>query len=217
MVMMGWASIAAAEVITTGPKGGVFCSDERELLGMILIAAMGDTPPPGKTCSVIKPGAVITTDKTTSVNKGMVMGKGDVVENGTTRSGFFTVAIPGPKLTSDGRTFKRLKPADVRNAPSKWSGRDIEFAGVNVYWVDDDDVRIVTDQRLTIFATEVRGTDRDFFKQNCETEDEALSRKCKATVRFAYIEFDEDTPTGFIKRTVLKSDDVEIVRPAGRR
>ena len=107
------------------------------------------------------------------------------------------------------RSFKVVSPSDVRATPDKWKGRDIEFRNVNVYWVDDDDVRLITSDSLTVFARSVRGGEQ--FKDKCETAKEALSSKCRATIRFSYDVYDVDQPSGLMKRTVLVTFNAEFV------
>jgi hypothetical protein len=107
------------------------------------------------------------------------------------------------------RTFKTISPSDVRATPSKWQGRDIEFRNVYVYWVDDDDIRLVTSDSLTVFAKRVRGGEQ--LKDKCETAKEALSSKCRAAVRFSYYSYDVDQPSGLAKRTVLMTLDAELI------
>lgn len=51
--------------------------------------------------------------------------------------------------------FKLVDPNDVRNTPEKWQGRKIQFNNVRVYWVADNDVRIITNTSLTLFARAV--------------------------------------------------------------
>jgi hypothetical protein len=118
-------------------------------------------------------------------------------------------AKPAPPPPPPPRTFKAISPSDVRATPGKWQGRDIEFRNVYVYWVDDDDIRLVTSDSLTVFAKRVRGGEQ--LKDKCETAKEALSAKCRATVRFSYHSYDVDQPSGLAKRTVLMTLDAELI------
>lgn len=115
--------------------------------------------------------------------------------------------------------IKIVDPADVRATPSKWQDRKIQFGRVNVYWVSDDDVRILTGAGVTLFAERVLGPSDaiEFFKRECETSKEANSAKCRATVKFSYYEHSTDSPGGLRKRTVLSTKDLEFVRPPQRR
>lgn len=121
--------------------------------------------------------------------------------------------------TAAPQDFKVVDPNDIRNTPTKWQGRPIQFNNVRVYWVSDTDVRILTNINLTLFAVKVVGPPEaiQFYKSNCETEREATSQKCRASVRFTYLKHGEDTPSGLMKRTVLISNDVTFVRSQGRR
>ena len=112
------------------------------------------------------------------------------------------------------RVYKLVSPRDVMATPSKWQRRDIEFRNVNVYWVDDNDVRILTNESLTIFARLVKGG--EVIKDQCETVNQAMSAKCRMTIRFSYYDYVIDQPTGFLNRTALKSFDAELVRSARR-
>lgn len=117
-------------------------------------------------------------------------------------------------------SFKAVDPRDVQATPDKWKDRGIQFNKVQVYWVADDDVRILTGTNLTLFARNVIGPPEAvrFFKQECETSREAFSGKCRAAVRFSYFRHGEDQPNGYQKRVVLQSKDLEFVRlPQGRR
>ena len=129
------------------------------------------------------------------------------------------VAAVPPKPAT--KTYKRIDVTDVMATPGKWVDRDIEFASANVYWVADDDLRILTSINMTLFGRAATGTPADlaYLKENCETAKEAQSSKCRIRVRFAYSDHSEDKPNGFSKRTVLVAPTVELVRlqSSGRR
>lgn len=217
-------SAALAETVTVQGSGGVFCDDPDELKAMLLASLTKTVTPKVKTCSTISNGTKIDAIQTEKLGDSVIVGVGSFQgADGATRTGAFTFALasaePTPKPTSAGRTYKRVGANDVRNTPTKWAGRDIEFANVNVYWVDDDDVRFVTSSSLTLFGSDIRGMPADiaFLKQNCETEGEALSRKCRVNVKFKYDSHSEDTPSGLRKRIVLRSSDIEAVRVGAKR
>jgi hypothetical protein len=131
-----------------------------------------------------------------------------------------SVAPPAAKKEEPAaRSFKVVSPADVRNTPDKWIGRDIQFSRVNVYWVADDDVRFLTGVNLTLFGEDVRGDAKTIthLKENCETSREANSGKCVVNVKFKYTRHGEDSPGGLYKRTVLSSDDIEVELTARQR
>lgn len=128
-------------------------------------------------------------------------------------------AAPAPAKPAP-KTYKRVDVTDVMATPGKWVDRDIEFASANVYWVADDDLRILTSINMTLFGRAATGSPADlaYLKENCETAKEAQSAKCRVRVRFAYNRHTEDKPNGFSKRTVLASPTVELVRlQSGRR
>ena len=116
------------------------------------------------------------------------------------------------------RNFKSIDPDDVRNTPGKWAGRDIEFASVQVYWVDDNDVRLLTHSALTVFAKSLTGSLADVahFRANCETAKESNLPSCRARLRFSYSRHSEDMPTGLRKRTVIVTDNAELIRQGPR-
>lgn len=128
-------------------------------------------------------------------------------------------ASPEPKPAAIDASYKTVDPRDVQATPDKWKDRGIQFNRVQVYWVADDDVRILTGTSLTLFARNVVGPPEAvrFFKQECETSREALSEKCRAAVRFSYFRHGEDQPNGYQKRVVLQSNDLEFVRLPQRR
>lgn len=207
------ATSAGAEVIIAGGSGSFYCEDGADIIKMIESAAKGRGATLGDTCKPIVPGTKIDATSVNwiddlAVGRGEVDGKKDVA---------FIARKQTPMPTSEGRTYKRVSSVDVRNSPDKWAGRDIEFRNVSIYWVDDDDVRVLTDSSLTLFARNPRGSEVDFFKANCETQAEALASKCRASVRFRYDKHGEDSPGGLAKRTVLVSSDVEIVRASRPR
>jgi hypothetical protein len=116
-------------------------------------------------------------------------------------------------VAAEAQEFKRVAPADVRNAPEKFQGRSIEFTNVNVYWVAENNVRILTGAGLMLLARNVAENDASaFFARECGTEDMAVSSRCRATVRFSFDRHDVDNPTGERKRTVLLSWDAELTR-----
>lgn len=124
----------------------------------------------------------------------------------------------GPALAGDAaRDFKRLAPDDLYSAPTKWVGQPIELADVYVYWVGDDDVRLVVRNNLAVFASRVvPGFDATRLKSRCETVETAFTAKCKATVRFTYHWAGEDILSGYVRRIVLKSADAELTAKAAR-
>lgn len=204
---------AQAEKVYAGSKGGFWCREEEDLLGVVAGRFKGRKDGLGPSCETIRPFSQIDAKTVVKIDELTAAGQGDT----ETANGVRFIVFRD-KLPPTDRTFKRVSPNDVRNTPTKWKGRPIEFANVNVYWVGDDDVRILTGTNVTLFATKIRSADRGHFSNGCETEDEAMSRKCKATVRFVYQDHDEDQPNGLFKRIVLTSDDVELIRaPAGRR
>lgn len=123
-------------------------------------------------------------------------------------------SAPPPTISFSARSFKRIDPADVKNTPDKWVGRDIEFASVRVYWVADDDLRVLTTDGMTLFGRAPLGDPADvaYLRENCETSKEADSNKCRVRVRFNYTEHRTDTPGGMFKRTILIAPQVEFAR-----
>lgn len=224
-LLIAASTSVSAQTVTIPASGSLFCEDPKIMLQIVMATLMGAKPDNFESCFTLKGGTQIAADKMEQMSDSVRLGIGKISDGPSAgKSGAFimvseTQAKPVEKPTSWGRTFKRISPNEVRNAPTKWEGRDIEFRNVNVYWVDDNDVRFVTEARVTLFAKEVRGAnaDREFLRANCETEDEALSRKCLVTVRFKYDEHDVDQPTGIVKRTVLRSADVEVERIPQRR
>ena len=225
-ISLAFSSAVSAQTITIPADGSLFCENTEHMMKIVMAALVGQKPDKFDSCIVLRGGTKIAASKVEKMASGAFdLGVGTVLDGtlaGKTGAFLMVAAAsekPVERPTSWGRTFKRISPNEVRNAPTKWEGRDIEFRNVNVYWVDDNDVRFVTDHRVTLFARDVRGAhgDREFLKANCETEDEALSRKCLVTVRFKYDEHDVDQPTGIVKRTVLRSADVEVERIQQRR
>lgn len=204
---------AQAEKVYAGSRGGFSCEDQND----VIVTAAGRLKaadfPLGKSCSAIEPYTTIDAIKSDALNDETTFGVGTIKGGDKIIFVVYRDVIP---VTSHGRTFKRVSPVDVRNTPSKWKGRDIEFASVNVYWVADDDVRLLT-TALTVFATKVRGSAVEFLRKECETQAEAVSSKCRVMARIKYAEHDEDKPDGFSSRTILKTADVELIRNAARR
>lgn len=123
-------------------------------------------------------------------------------------------AVPVAAIPFSARSFKRIDPSDVRATPEKWVGRDIEFASVRVYWVADDDLRVLTPVGMTLFGRAPSGDAADvaYLRENCETSKEADSNKCRVRVRFSYTQHKTDMPGGLAKRTVLIAPQVEFAR-----
>lgn len=208
-------AVSATKTVRVGQAGGWYCTSARDFVAMAIEPAdrMNNLRP---SCQALKAGTSLEVDDLTRGKEGFSVGEATI--DGKTVSVAIVddaakEATPQPTMN---RTFKRVSPDDVRNTPAKWKDRDIEFVNVNVYWVGSDDVRILTDSQLTLFAKKTRSADNSYFAANCETQDEAVSRKCKATVRFNYDFSGVDQPTGLYKRTVLRSSDVELIRPKGR-
>ena len=214
-----------------GEKGGVYCLDDDTLLSAMkasLAEGQKSFPP---SCGSLPSG---TSGQLQSLTRLETLVKGVMVvpsiNNGKPIS-FLSVesdASPAsptvprepikPSSVDTSRSYKIVSPDDVLATPSKWTYRDIEFQNVHVYWVSYDDVRIITSTAVTLFATDVKGEskDLDYWRENCETVREALSRQCLVNARFKYSQHGEDTPTGVLKRVVLKSDDVTLIR-TGRK
>lgn len=214
LALLSMGGAAMAEKVIVGSKGGIVCTDARDMLAMIERKLKGQPLDMGSTCQPVPASTTIEATSTEDLTPEI---KGGLGKNADGKAIAFLIWRDVVKPTSDGRTFKRVSPNDVRNTPAKWQGRDIEFVNVNVYWVANDDVRIITDTNVTLFATDIRSVEASFFSSQCETQDEALSRKCKATVRFKYDEFGEDQPNGIFKRIVLTSNDVELIRTGVKR
>ncbi|PZU95555.1 MAG: hypothetical protein DI527_00675 [Chelatococcus sp.] len=213
LALLSTGSGAMAEKVTAGSKGGIICTDPIEMVAMIERKLKNAPLDMGSTC---QPVPAWTTIEATNAEDLTPEIKGGLGKNADGKTIAFLIWRDVAKPTSAGRSFKRVSPNDVRNTPAKWQGRDIEFTNVNVYWVASDDVRILTGTNVTLFATDIRSVEASFFSSQCETEEEALSRKCRATVRFRYSEFGEDQPNGILKRIVLTSNDVELIKPVGR-
>jgi hypothetical protein len=220
--LMAAAPATASEFIV-GRDGGIYCTSVDDMKRIIVAAAAGTKGVLPGSCKAMPAGQKIMIVTRDDISDGFIMGLGLI--DGVKDPVFFTASTAsGPAAstakarTSEGRDFKRVSPADVRNTPTKWEGRDVQFTGVNVYWVDDDDVRIVTKDTVTLFASHVRGTPADigFLRENCETEREALSNKCRVNVRFSFASHGTDKPTGMFTRTILRSSDVELIRPSRR-
>lgn len=237
---------SASAIEFTFQKEGYYCESDKDLNAFISsYVVQGNRIVPAG-CGVIQEGGkakllIITVDNDKLLGQALIDGR-----QPATPVVFFTVATTRLALVdadSIGRVltpstpvavrpsekpvgepqkeFKTISPRDVRNTPDKWVGRDIRFTNVNVYWVDDEDIRILTGSNLTLFSVRaLRGDPRtvEQFKRNCETEREATSPKCRTNVRFSYIRHSEDSPGGLFKRTVLITNDAEIeVSPPRRR
>lgn len=217
--LMGLSSAAAADIVTVGSKGGLFCSDPEQMMAIVMATLTKTKQPAMDSCRVMSPGTKLDAQKVEKLDADITLGIGKIVgsavENDT--GAFMLVSTAPEPPPAHNRSFKRVSPNDVRNSPDKWQGRDIEFVDVQVYWVSSDDVRVLTKTNVTLFAGKTRSADNSYFSSACETEDDATSRKCRATVRFRYHAYGEDNPSGILKRTVLRSDDVEIIKPAARR
>lgn len=119
-----------------------------------------------------------------------------------------------PAAPAAPKSYKRIDPADVRATPEKWVNRDLEFATANIYWVADDDLRVLTKDNMTLFGLSPAGSPEDiaYLKDNCETSKEAQTSKCRVRVRFSYVRHSEDSPGGMFKRTVLVAPKIEFAR-----
>lgn len=130
-----------------------------------------------------------------------------------------TVASTEKASSAAPKNYKKVAIRDIIATPSKWQNRDVELASVNVYFVEDDDIRLLTSEMATIFVV-ANATDPKtlaYFKENCETSAEANSGKCRASVKFSYFDHGEDKPNGFRTRTTLTSRDAILTRSGGKR
>ena len=219
----------AAE-FTVPSSGALYCENSDDITKIVVEATKaqrtGEKPKLPAGCGMLAPGQVgeiVELKRTDGFIGGRLVVKG---VSGGRPIAFFAVdkdesdsTKTPPPIPTGPRAYKVVSPADVRNSPEKWQGRDIEFKRVNVYWVGDDDVRFITRELLTLFAVDVKG-DPDalsFLRENCETEREALSGKCVVSVKLRYFKHSEDNPGGLFKRTVLLSNDLVVERSERRR
>lgn len=222
-----------------GRNGGLFCLDKNALDSFAAIElyrtinGMQDLGPTPSGCGAIQPETTANVSdfakdgvrvSGTAVSPKLADGKPVffvALEANTSPAAASTAinSTPTPAPVEAKRTYKIVGPEDVRNTPSKWIGRDIQFERVRVYWVADDDVRFLTRANLTLFGEDVRGDPQtlDFLRANCETAREVDMSKCVVSIKFRYTRHGEDNPGGLMKRTVLASDDIEVHRPLQRR
>jgi hypothetical protein len=194
-----------------GPDGAAYCVDADDFERIL------KKEKPRSNCGVIPPGTttfVTVTKEIGDMSAGL--GIADGINDGKPIHILFVGKTAEAPRSFDTRQFKRVDAPDIRNTPEKWIGRDIEIRNVNVYWVADDDVRFLTNSSLTIFGSKVQGADADFLRENCETQREAASSKCRANIRFSYSWHGEDNPGGLAKRVVIKTSDVMAIRQRPR-
>lgn len=224
------AGATLAAEFTVPPRGGLYCESVDDITKFMIAAQRaektGEKPTLPAGCGVLFPGQageILDLKRTGEFVTGRMIIKGVA---GGRPIAFFSIEKaneeapkPPPPIPTGPRNYKVVSPADVRNSPDKWEGRDIEFKRVNVYWVGDDDVRFITRESLTLFAVDVKGDPAalSFLRENCETEREALSGKCAVSVKFRYFKHSEDNPGGLFKRTVLLSNDLIVERSERRR
>lgn len=218
------ATVAHAESFTVPGTGALRCDTVDDLQAFLTKSLTGEKADASK-CAVIEKGAVIDV---IWINAASGMRTGMATSPAINGGKPFAVLSPEaaaaetpaaqPKAADETRVYKQVSPADVAATPTKWMGRDLEFKTVQVYWVDDDDVRLLTSQMMTIFVQRPRGSasDVEYFRKNCETSKEATSPKCRARVRFNYSDYGTDKPNGYMLRTVLKSSDAVLTRPPSR-
>lgn len=214
---------AAAETITAGSGGGFWCLSEEDFAGTVAGKYDASKDKLGPSCRKIASGAAVEASLAEK-KPGLAYGVGRFdgkesmpflvfQDEASAQQPAATAKAPADVPFDAKRAFKRVSPADVRNSPDKWQGRPIEFADVQVYWIDDKEVRVLTKTNVTLFLGKyVANDDMKHFSQECETEAEALSKKCRATVRFVYSKHLEDNPTSSMTRTVLISRDAELTR-----
>jgi hypothetical protein len=227
MVFLSTAGQAADYVF--GNKGAIYCETEKDL-ALIVATSLSknkDVPSPNG-CGTIPPGAVgslIELKRVESFVSGAVViafvAKGKPVYFLTVEDEIDKKQIATKTESTDSQILKNhriISPRDVRNTPDKWQNRPIEFKSINVYWVDNNDVRFITSESVTLFATDVSGDENTlkYLKENCETEREAISLKCRVNVKFSYYKSGEDQPSGWAKRTTLISADAIVTRVVRR-
>lgn len=222
MIVAGAAGAGAEEkrTITLGPEGGWACAESTDKTRMLVRAASEQKKDLPASCRTLAGGMKLEVEGYYDDGDGVAVADA-TIDGKDVMVGVFVAKVaaadaPGAAPLKP-RVFKRVSPADVRNSPRKWQGREIEFGSAQVYWVEDNDVRIINEGSVVIFARKVGGAEADWFKANCETQEEAFSSKCRATARFTYSGFDEDNPTPVSRRTILASDDVELIRIATQR
>jgi hypothetical protein len=225
-LMFMFANPAVAEVYKLGSQGALYCETEEKLQAfMIKSLSQSASEADKKGCGVLPPatvGSVGSLFKNGDITTGDISVEG--INSGKSVSFLATQPLEVVSASSSNAkkvdktdfsgTFKVISPDDVRATPNKWVSRDIEFKNINVYWVDDNDVRFLTSTMLTLFSRNVSGSAVDiaYLKNNCETSKEATSSKCRVSVKFNYTQHSEDSPNGLSKRTILISDALMVVR-----
>jgi hypothetical protein len=231
--LFGSARAFASEPIVIGQGQGIVCATSAALnKALDNLAAQKTITLPVDGCELAPAGQIIEADdllrrnQVTSGSGRVVLlsgNKGDVVYFAVSEGDdepFWNVtpaaaATPIAPPAIPPKTYKIVSPDDVRASPSKWEGRDIEFKSVKIYWVDDNDVRVLTNSFVALFVINPTGSqkDLDFFKNNCDTVKSIDRKQCRAHVRFSYESYEIDNPSGLVKRTVLIADDADIRRP----
>lgn len=217
--MLSAITPAAAVDHVIGINGGVFCRDASQIEGAILALSSGQAirGTHVSSCFALPPRITIDIESQATV-EGVQRGAATVyAPTGERVVGVFASSIDAQfKATPrpSPRSFKSVSPTDVRATPAKWVARDLEFSNVRVYWVDDDDVRFLTNASLTVFASAVRGDARlvAALKSGCETAKESDLARCRVAIRFSYQRHGEDKPNGYLSRTVIETDDVEVIQ-----
>lgn len=225
------AAVALAVLATVTPaaavdhvisvNGGVFCRDAAQIESAIIALSSGQNIRGShvSSCFALPPRITIDIESQTTID-GVQRGAATAyAPTGERVVGVFASLIAAqvkttPRTPPPARSFKTVSPTDVRATPAKWVARDLEFSNVRVYWVDDDDVRFLTNASLTVFASAVRGDARlvSALKSGCETAKETELARCRVAIRFSYNLHGEDKPNGYLTRTVIETDDVEVIQ-----
>lgn len=109
------------------------------------------------------------------------------------------------------RPYVKIDILDVIAAPQKWMKQDIEISGARVYWVEDNDIRIIADHSTTIFVKFAAGPEKFHFKKECSALRNALTDpRCLAVARFSYDQFSVDSPLGTERRFILGGLSAEL-------
>ena len=112
-----------------------------------------------------------------------------------------------------------VDPKDLQLGPKKFIGRPIELKNMQCYYADINEYRCWSSgsASVTIFSPKiVDGPENAKFDDVCGKSKNTSGPACRRTIRLVPKEWDEDQPSAFGKRTIIRTPQIELVAAVKR-
>jgi hypothetical protein len=109
--------------------------------------------------------------------------------------------------------FRAVDPDDVFVAPNKYQGKPIELRRMRCFHADKDEYRC-TSSNGTMLLVLARGVtpqeEKDLIEERCGEIKKITTPACLKTIRLTPVVHEEDTISGYLKRTIIGAASIEV-------